>query len=91
MTVTVNVVDELGLPVENAQVSIKKSGSGRTVGVKQPARAARYVVSLEEEATATAYKPGYLTRLRAKYSSEGPRKRPSGNQTTIGTGVISYP
>ncbi|MEK6970769.1 MAG: carboxypeptidase-like regulatory domain-containing protein, partial [archaeon] len=66
--VTVNVIDELGQPVENAYVALKKSPSGASVGPNKITGGSGTVifVSLEEGTYfASAYKPGFSDQLRS--------------------------
>lgn len=66
--VTVNVIDELGLPVEGAYVALKKSPSGASVGTNKITGASGTVLfsSLEEGTYfASAYKPGFSDQLRS--------------------------
>lgn len=66
--VTVHVIDELGQPVENAYVALKKSPSGASIGTNKITGVSGTVVftSLEEGTYfASAYKPGFSDQLKS--------------------------
>lgn len=91
--VTVKVVDELGLPVENAYVALKKSPSGASVGPNKITGTSGTVVFISlEEGTyfASAYKPGFSDQLRSDVFTVKAREN---IETTVklvlGTGTVA--
>ncbi len=90
--VTVRVADELGQPVENAYVSLKKSPSGAAVGTNKITGASGTVVfSSIEEGTyfASAYKPGFSDQLRSEIFSVKARENVETSvKLVLGNGTV---
>ncbi len=91
--VTVKVIDELGQPVENAYVALKKSPSGASVGPNKITGSSGTVVFISlEEGTyfASAYKPGFSDQLRSDVFTVKAREN---IETTVklilGTGTVA--
>ncbi|MFH0970393.1 MAG: carboxypeptidase-like regulatory domain-containing protein [Candidatus Diapherotrites archaeon] len=91
--VTLHVVDELGQPVENAYVTLKKSPTGASIGPNKITGASGTAVftSLEEGTYfASAYKPGFSDQLRSDVFTVKARENIEVTvKLVIGTGTVS--
>lgn len=91
--VTVKVIDELGQPVENAYVALKKSPTGASVGPNKITGASGTVVfvSLEEGTYfASAYKPGFSDQLKSDVFVVKARENTEITvKLVIGTGTVA--